>query len=796
MAQAITPLTPTVTGAVSAYAISPALPSGLSLNTSTGVISGTPTTVTAPANYTTTASNASGSTTAPISLAVNAIAPSIGYNSNRFTLTAGEPAQGVTPSNSGGAVVAWSISPAILPAGLTFSTVTGSIGGTPTVATAPAQYVVAAENSGGKSTASLTLGVQAVLFDLIGHTGAIVSLQVTSSRVLSVGWVDNHVAPEGARSAKWILWDSATSTKLASGVSECELVADSYNINCAVETPYSNLIPYVALKGPIMVNQTVGGLEVRSSTDGSLLSALSASVAWWTLASDGSYVCAGSAAGLTVWSPSGTVISSRAGDYSRALVFAAPGQVQVALGPAGANVVETVALPSGASSLGPAFAGLFNSWFLDGQHFLTTAGDTVGVYTSAGVRTDLTTLPTTQSLGGQGSWFWSNDSTLNIYKVGASTAPAATFPASGDVVASGPTLGLLGAGIVVDLSGSTLATTTFVSPVPVEMYGAASASQWLFGNQWGVVVDGQSLGGTPRYFGYGAAWSIAGSPSRVVVGTASGRILYVDAATGALEGTINNFSSNKLALSSDGTILAASNATGNFGGPGSLIIYSLPSGAVTSSFSYPCDTTGACLFDFTLSGSGTALGLATYDPSIGCTRQVSALTGGAVLWSDTLQSCQPIRLSPDGSEVAVADTKSATSGTKIYAHGTLVTAVPGWVVGWLDDSRILVNNYNDNAIPPDFAGASIYSSSGIKLGDLANSPFPELPRPGVNNDAHAFDIVSADSVYDPSSNAVYSTVSGMATWTSDGGIEVGGIGAIAGANVVFASDNRLLSQPY
>ena len=40
---AIMPLTPTVVGQVASYSVSPALPAGLSLDTSTGVISGTPT---------------------------------------------------------------------------------------------------------------------------------------------------------------------------------------------------------------------------------------------------------------------------------------------------------------------------------------------------------------------------------------------------------------------------------------------------------------------------------------------------------------------------------------------------------------------------------------------------------------------------------------------------------------------------------------------------------------------------------------------------------------------------------
>ena len=69
---AITELTPTVTGTVSSYAVSPALPAGLAIDATTGVISGTPTTAAAEAPYTITASNAAGSTTFDLMLAVSA----------------------------------------------------------------------------------------------------------------------------------------------------------------------------------------------------------------------------------------------------------------------------------------------------------------------------------------------------------------------------------------------------------------------------------------------------------------------------------------------------------------------------------------------------------------------------------------------------------------------------------------------------------------------------------------------------------------------------------------------------
>jgi len=62
-------------GAVSSYGVSPALPTGLALNTSTGIISGTPAAPASAANYTVTASNSAGSTTATLNITTAKIVP-------------------------------------------------------------------------------------------------------------------------------------------------------------------------------------------------------------------------------------------------------------------------------------------------------------------------------------------------------------------------------------------------------------------------------------------------------------------------------------------------------------------------------------------------------------------------------------------------------------------------------------------------------------------------------------------------------------------------------------------------
>ena len=158
-------------GAVVSYSVSPALPAGLSLNTSTGVISGTPTAITATATYTVTATNTGGSTMVGVVITVNDAAPTgLTYSTNPATYTQFVAITPNTPSTSGGgAVVSYSISPA-LPAGLSFSTVTGVISGTPTVAAAMATYTVTATNTGGSAMVGVDITVTAHVAPVVTNT--------------------------------------------------------------------------------------------------------------------------------------------------------------------------------------------------------------------------------------------------------------------------------------------------------------------------------------------------------------------------------------------------------------------------------------------------------------------------------------------------------------------------------------------------------------------------------------------------------------------------------------------------
>jgi hypothetical protein len=677
--------------------------------------------------------------------------------------------------------LAWSVSPA-LPAGLALGAADGSITGVPTAAAAASTYTVTAAYAGtatyasGQASVKLTIAVSASAALDLGHSCSISFMRVSGSRLVSV---DNC--------GRWLLQDIASGADLANGDAACN------GGRCpSLDLPPPLEPPPVDVAGPTMMDGTPSGIEIRASSDGHLLASVPGQFTWYELAADGSYVVTGTQTAVTAWSLSGQQLFTRPGNYPGTGAFAAAGVLYLAAGPAGQNVVEAVSVPGGASTMQPAFQGDFWAWFADGSSFLSVLGDTVWVYSNASVQRLITQnaqYSTPQLIAGSGSWFWvENDGNLNVYAIGAPTTVAysSTCPAAfagGNVFASGSTLGVYCGGqlTVVDLSAASPAAVNYALPgsFTFEAYAATSAAAWFAGDANGLVLDGSSLPGTPRYLTLGMPFSIAGGSDFYSVATAAGKILSFDAQTNAEVGEVD-FTASALSSSSSGSVLAAS-------GNGTLNVYSLPSGALINSLSYTSGSPG--LTAMTLSASGTQLALFLSNNGNGCVAEVIPVAGGPPLWCITSLPATPGVLSPDLTLLAV------TSGTinlpdefdasaSIYQNGTLLTTVAGIAPGWLDDGHLLVNQYatmggNGNIPVFVYSGSLIYSPQGQNLTGATQ----------LNVPTGSFIALSSTSAYFANDNALHSlaTSTGGILWESgDTDTESSPTrAAVSGAQIVF-----------
>ena len=148
------------------YTVSPNIPNGLAVSNASGVISGTPTAPQTQTTYTITATDSTSPTPQTDSFTVNikvnpATAMAFNKTKSDEVLPAGTAASitGLAPLNSVGTLT-YSISPA-LPTGLSISTTSGAITGTPTAASASTPYTIAVTDSNGQS-ASYSFNIQVV----------------------------------------------------------------------------------------------------------------------------------------------------------------------------------------------------------------------------------------------------------------------------------------------------------------------------------------------------------------------------------------------------------------------------------------------------------------------------------------------------------------------------------------------------------------------------------------------------------------------------------------------------------
>ena len=136
----------TISGGTGAYTYSWS-PSGGTAASATGLTAGT---------YTVTVTDANGCEISQVFTITAIPDPNISYAQSAYTLFSGNTITPITPSNSGGAVTSWTISPA-LPLGLTINASTGIISGTPADGFNNTTYTITGTNGSCMDTTTLEL---------------------------------------------------------------------------------------------------------------------------------------------------------------------------------------------------------------------------------------------------------------------------------------------------------------------------------------------------------------------------------------------------------------------------------------------------------------------------------------------------------------------------------------------------------------------------------------------------------------------------------------------------------------
>jgi hypothetical protein len=134
------------------------------------------------------------------------------YSTNPAVYTIGESITSNTPSNSGGAVASYAITPA-LPEGLGIATTTGAISGTPRAVSPATAYTVTASNSGGSTTATLTIAVKENFGPKANAIFTVQPSNVAAGAAISPAVTVTLVDAQG----RTITSDSATTVTLAIG---------------------------------------------------------------------------------------------------------------------------------------------------------------------------------------------------------------------------------------------------------------------------------------------------------------------------------------------------------------------------------------------------------------------------------------------------------------------------------------------------------------------------------------------------------------------------------------------------
>ncbi|MEM7180670.1 MAG: putative Ig domain-containing protein, partial [Spirochaetota bacterium] len=162
---------PSLSGAISNCTTAEDFPDGLSLDTLTCRINGTPTSTQAAQNYTITAVGANASVSTSIQITIDENPPSnLTYSESNYTYTTGISLVTNTPSFIGN-VTSCVASPE-LPSGLSLAPTTCTISGTPSSAQTTTEYAIVASNSYGSTSTTLLITINDRVPTSLGYSGS------------------------------------------------------------------------------------------------------------------------------------------------------------------------------------------------------------------------------------------------------------------------------------------------------------------------------------------------------------------------------------------------------------------------------------------------------------------------------------------------------------------------------------------------------------------------------------------------------------------------------------------------
>src|SRR2546427_4277907 len=459
-----------------------ALPSGVTFNGITGVLSGTPaanTSGTYPITF--TASNGIGSdATQNFTLTVNQ-APTI-TSANNATFIVGVPGSFTVTATGFPTAMSFSETGA-LPNGVTLNSSTGVLSGTPTAGTAGAYSITLIANNGvtpnGTQSFTLTVAQVPVITSANIATfgeGTPGTFTVTASGFPAPAFSENGALPSGVtfNTATGVLSGTpATGTSASSPYSITFTASNLAGTSPSQSFTLTVLPPPTAPSAPVLLPSTTGNPEdnVTTSTTPSFYGTTTGSITTVTIYSDGLQVGSGSASnyanntvGVSVTTPLsvGThVITAKATD--------AIGAVSAASSPLSITVINTIKQ----TSIGTANSGNSTTNTLTQTGVTVAAGKTIFVTVAMDGGTQTVTVSDNGS-GGSNSYTKDADVTNGSGTTGIRTlifsAPVTHALSSGTItICSGATAPACSGGTAVNMAATSFYFNGIVSPSPKDL---------------------------------------------------------------------------------------------------------------------------------------------------------------------------------------------------------------------------------------------------------------------------------------------------------------------------------------